>query len=95
MVHFKALFKHLSGQHEKYYRGNSSNDVGRLGEELKLDGPCCCLAGDAMNQFLRSNWEVVFKELKPVVDEAISTILTDAARKVFDRFSLAELFPVS
>jgi hypothetical protein len=54
----------------------------------------CSVAGDAMNQFMRSNWEVVFKELKPVVDEAITTILTDAARKVFDRFTFAELFPV-
>nr|AGM32444.1 hemolymph juvenile hormone binding protein (JHBP) [Coptotermes formosanus] len=50
--------------------------------------------GDAMNRFMRSNWEAVFKEMKPVVDEAITSILTDIARKVFDRFSLAELFPV-
>jgi hypothetical protein len=54
----------------------------------------CCVAGDAMNQFIRSNWQAVFKELKPVVDEAITTILTDAARKVFDHFTFAELFPV-
>jgi hypothetical protein len=47
-----------------------------------------------MNRFMRSNWEAVFKEMKPVVDEAITSILTDIARKVFDRFSLAELFPV-
>lgn len=47
-----------------------------------------------MNQFMRSNWEPVFRELKPVVDEAITTIFTDTARKVFDRFSFAELFPV-
>jgi len=47
-----------------------------------------------MNQFMRNNWEAVFKELKPVVDEAITTILTDAARKVFGRFTFAELFPV-
>jgi uncharacterized protein with von Willebrand factor type A (vWA) domain len=47
-----------------------------------------------MNQFMRNNWEAVFKELKPVVDEAIATILTAAARKVFDRFTFAELFPV-
>jgi hypothetical protein len=47
-----------------------------------------------MNQFMRSNWEVVFKEIKPVYDEAITAILTDTARKVFDRFSFAELFPV-
>jgi hypothetical protein len=47
-----------------------------------------------MNLFMSSNWEAVFREMKPVVDEAITTILTDAARRVFDRFSVAELFPV-
>jgi len=48
-----------------------------------------------MNQFIRTNWEAMFKELKPVVDEAITSIFTDAARKVFDRFPFAELFPVA
>lgn len=57
-------------------------------------GPLC-LAGDAMNDFMSRNWEVVFQELKPVVDQAISAILTDVASKVFDRFPFAELFPAS
>jgi hypothetical protein len=47
-----------------------------------------------MNEFMRNNWEVVFRELKPLVDEAINTIITDSAHKVFDRFSFSELFPV-
>jgi len=47
-----------------------------------------------MNQFMRSNWEAVFRELKPAVDEAITSIFTNTASKVFDRFPLAELFPV-
>lgn len=51
--------------------------------------------GDAMNKVLNTNWETVFKELKPVVDEAFTAILTDVARKVFDSFPFAELFPVS
>jgi hypothetical protein len=48
-----------------------------------------------MEEFLSTNWEPVFREMKPVVDEAIGVILTDIARKVFDRFPLDELFPVS
>jgi hypothetical protein len=48
-----------------------------------------------MNDFMSRNWEVVFQELKPVVDQAISAILTDVASKVFDRFPFAELFPAS
>ncbi|XP_069682357.1 protein takeout-like [Periplaneta americana] len=49
--------------------------------------------GDAMNDFMSKNWEVVFQELKPVVDEAISVILKDIARKVFEKFPMADLFP--
>jgi hypothetical protein len=48
-----------------------------------------------MNEFMSKNWEAVFQELKPVVDEAISAIMTDVARKVFHRFPFAELFPSS
>ncbi|KAJ9577480.1 hypothetical protein L9F63_005981 [Diploptera punctata] len=49
--------------------------------------------GDSMNKFMSDNWEVVFEELKPVVDEAISAILYDVAIKVFDRFPMNQLFP--
>lgn len=38
------------------------------------------------------NWEVVYKELKPVVNEAVSAILLDVAQKVFNRFPMDELF---
>jgi hypothetical protein len=48
-----------------------------------------------MNDLMSEYWEVVFQELKPVVDQAISAILTEVASKVFDRFPLAELFPGS
>jgi hypothetical protein len=47
-----------------------------------------------MNQFMSSNWGVMFREIKPVIDETITTIFTGVARKVFDRFPLEELFPV-
>ncbi|XP_073983828.1 protein takeout-like [Rhodnius prolixus] len=48
--------------------------------------------GDAMNNFMIENWEVVYKELKPVVNEAVSAILLDVAQKVFNRFPMDELF---
>ena len=52
-----------------------------------------CVAGDSMNEFMSKNWKVVFEELKPVVDEAISAILYDVAKRVFDRFPVNELLP--
>lgn len=51
------------------------------------------LSGDAMNRFMSENWTAVFKELKPVINETIETIIKDIAAKLFKRFSLNELFP--
>ncbi|KAK9497011.1 hypothetical protein O3M35_012805 [Rhynocoris fuscipes] len=48
--------------------------------------------GDAMNKFMSENWEAVYKELKPVVNEAVSAILKDVAEKVFSKFPMDELF---
>lgn len=47
-----------------------------------------------MNNFMSTNWEVVYKEMKPVVDEAIAAILTNVGKKVFERFTYDELFPL-
>lgn len=49
--------------------------------------------GDTMNQFMSDNWQAVYSELKPVINEAVSTLLRDVAKKVFDKFPLEELFP--
>lgn len=46
-----------------------------------------------MNRFMSDNWRAVYSELKPVIDEAVSTLLRDVAKKVFDKFPLEELFP--
>lgn len=46
-----------------------------------------------MNQFMSDNWEAVYSELKPVINEAVSTLLRDVTKKVFDKFPLEELFP--
>jgi len=50
--------------------------------------------GNVMNQLLSNNWQAVYRELKPAIDQTITAIFTDFSRKVFDRFSFAELFPV-
>ena len=68
--------------------------VSRTGPQSPLT-LALCLAGESMNELFSQNWEAVFQELKPLVDETISAILTDVARKVFERFPFAELFPVS
>ncbi|XP_075236270.1 protein takeout-like [Lycorma delicatula] len=49
--------------------------------------------GDSMNKFMSENWELVFQELKPVVDESISVLLKDIIVKVFKKFTFDELFP--
>lgn len=49
--------------------------------------------GDAMNKFMTDNWTAVFKELKPVINETIETIIKDIAAKLFQKYSLNELFP--
>lgn len=49
--------------------------------------------GDSMNTFMSENWEALFQELKPVVDESISALLKDIAVKVFNKFTFDELFP--
>lgn len=46
-----------------------------------------------MNRFMSNNWEVVFQELKPVVDSAIGAILESVASKVFTKFPASQLFP--
>lgn len=50
--------------------------------------------GDTMNNFMSENWKAVYSELKPVIDEAVSSLLRDVARRVFDKFPLEELFPM-
>ncbi|XP_052125480.1 protein takeout-like [Frankliniella occidentalis] len=50
--------------------------------------------GDTMNQFMSDNWKAVYSELKPVINEAVGTLLRDVAKKIFDKFPLEELFPM-
>ena len=47
-----------------------------------------------MNRFMEENWKAVYSELKPVINEAVSTIFLDVIKKVFDKFSLDDLFPM-
>ncbi|RZF36621.1 hypothetical protein LSTR_LSTR007324 [Laodelphax striatellus] len=50
--------------------------------------------GDAMNNFMSQNFDAVFQELKPVIDEAIAIILKDIIKKLFAKFPVKALFPI-
>ena len=50
--------------------------------------------GDTMNRFISENWKVVYSELKPVINEAVSTIFKNVVEKIFNKFSLDELIPM-
>lgn len=52
------------------------------------------VAGDTMNRFMSDNWNAVYSELKPVINEAVSSIFRDGIKKIFDKFSLDDLFPM-
>lgn len=45
-----------------------------------------------MNLFLNENWEIILKELKPAVKEALSTILTNIINSVFEKLPYNEMF---
>uniref|UniRef100_A0A1B6CP84 Protein takeout n=1 Tax=Clastoptera arizonana TaxID=38151 RepID=A0A1B6CP84_9HEMI len=49
--------------------------------------------GDAMNKFMTDNWEIVFQELKPAVQQVIELLCKDIALKVLSRYSLEDMFP--
>uniref|UniRef100_A0A1B6IKY9 Protein takeout n=2 Tax=Homalodisca liturata TaxID=320908 RepID=A0A1B6IKY9_9HEMI len=49
--------------------------------------------GEAVNTLMKENWEVVFQEMKPVVDQTVEALIKDIASKVFKRYSLDEMFP--
>ena len=52
-----------------------------------------CFAGDMMNRFMSDNWQVVYQELKPVVDQAVASLVGDVVKKIFKRFPIDELLP--
>lgn len=51
-------------------------------------------AGEAMSKLMKENWQLVYQELKPVIEETAEAILSDIASKVFRKYSLEQLFPV-
>lgn len=51
-------------------------------------------SGEAMSKMMKENWELVYQELKPVIEETAEAILKDIADKVFRKYSLEQLFPV-
>ncbi|XP_046392875.1 protein takeout-like [Ischnura elegans] len=51
--------------------------------------------GDSTNQFFNDNWRDIVKEIQPVVEETISTIIHEIVRKVFELYTFDELLPES
>lgn len=48
---------------------------------------------ETTNAVINENSEEILKELKPLVEETISTITFSIVKEVFDKFSVDELFP--
>lgn len=48
--------------------------------------------GESMNKFLNENWEVIFDEMKPVIDEAIGEIVKNIINNVFAKIPYKDLF---
>lgn len=46
-----------------------------------------------MNKFMADNWDLMFQELKPAIEEIIELLCKDIAIKVFNKYSLDEMFP--
>ncbi|KAL0281493.1 UNVERIFIED_CONTAM: hypothetical protein PYX00_002465 [Menopon gallinae] len=49
--------------------------------------------GDTMNTLIAENWQLVFQEMKPAVRDTVNALVSDMTSKVFNHFSLEELFP--
>lgn len=45
-----------------------------------------------MNKFLNENWEAIFDEMKPVIDEAIGEIVKNIINNVFAKIPYKDLF---
>lgn len=46
-----------------------------------------------MSKMMKENWQLVYQELKPMIEETAEAILSDIADKVFRKYSLEQLFP--
>jgi hypothetical protein len=49
-------------------------------------------SGEAMNQVLNDNWELLFKELRPAFVKAIAEVFLDYAKRIFDKVPYNEIF---
>jgi len=52
------------------------------------------LSGDHLNVFINVNWELLFDELKPAFEEALTIIWTDIVDKVFAKVPYNDIFPI-
>lgn len=45
-----------------------------------------------MNLFLNENWETIFTEMKPIIDDAVGEIVKNIINNVFAKIPYKDLF---
>lgn len=60
---------------------------------INKDETVLCVAGDTTNMFINENWQELYKELRPVIAEAIGFIVQHVVQIVLNEYSYNEIFP--
>lgn len=50
--------------------------------------------GDQSNRFINDNWNDLMKEIRPLLEDTVGTIVMGIIKPVFETFSMDDLFPV-
>ncbi|XP_060862963.1 protein takeout-like isoform X2 [Metopolophium dirhodum] len=50
--------------------------------------------GDQTNRFINDNWKDLMKEIRPLLEDTVFTIVMGILKPVFETFSMDDLFPV-
>ncbi|XP_016660196.1 protein takeout-like isoform X1 [Acyrthosiphon pisum] len=50
--------------------------------------------GDQTNRFINDNWKDLMKEIRPLLEDTVVTIVMGILKPVFETFSMDDLFPV-
>ncbi|BES90527.1 JHBP [Nesidiocoris tenuis] len=49
--------------------------------------------GDNMNKFLNENWEVIWEEIQPAIQDSFGAAIKEISNRIFSRISSQELLP--
>ncbi|CAI6350439.1 unnamed protein product [Macrosiphum euphorbiae] len=50
--------------------------------------------GDQTNRFINNNWKDLMKEIRPLLEDTVVTLVMGILKPVFETFSIDDLFPV-